>query len=127
MQGAGRFGIRYISTARFAFGYKWLDFSVPGTACATGKCNDTVWLGTASKGKCLRKNVLGNIAYGALASASPLTGHAETDVRTAYSPELTQLPGVRRADNLAAFGVGSYLTGPETPIDPMRDLAAFTG
>ena len=118
---------RFYYTAKFNFAYKWLNFTVVGTNCATGPCNDTVWLA----GTCVRKNVLGNIAFGALAAATPFSG-TKQDVRTAYhvgdkySPA-SSLAGVQRADNLAAFGVGDFLTSPATPFDgiPMASPANF--
>jgi RHS repeat-associated protein len=127
--------LRFFATAKYGFSYKWLNFSIPGTTCATGKCNDTVMLADI----CVRKNVLGNIAFGALTAAAAKIRNPAADVRTAYngafpaSPTDTyrqpsSLAGVHRADNLAAFSVGDYLTNPGTQYrgpSPMENLAAF--
>jgi uncharacterized protein RhaS with RHS repeats len=98
--------------AKYYMSYKWMDFDAPG--CGTGRCRSTVSLANV----CIRKNQLGNIMYGILASMFPPNGYTtQSAIQKGYnigpnyaSPYHANTYGTflgkPRADNLAAFGVG---------------------
>jgi RHS repeat-associated protein len=100
---------------KYQLSYKWMDFGGP----SGGDCCNTVEFA----GVCIRKNQLGNIAFGVFAN---LLGDATSDtaVKTAYDavgaygtydkthPHASlrgSAAGTPRTDNLAAFGVGYNL------------------
>jgi RHS repeat-associated protein len=112
--------------------YKWMDFSAPGTA--TGKCYATVELA----GKCIRKNQLGNIAFAYLANLAPPPGfngrtainwaykHGAHSYRGSHQANFGVWAGTPRADNLAAFAVGTALASGGN-ITPNSLNAALNG
>jgi RHS repeat-associated protein len=115
--------IEYAKTWRLAVKYwlcyKWMSFTCEG--CGTGKCANTVMFA----GVCLRKNQLGNIAFGFLVNTTGLLSE-KYDITTAYSVigangtydrdhpysgNYGQYAGASRADNLAAFSLGAEMAG----------------
>jgi RHS repeat-associated protein len=107
------------NTSLFSFRYqaadlmshKWINFSSGNAGCGTGKCVNTVML----DGVCLRKNQVGNIMFGIVA-----TFHQPAPYKTAFDVMKVGYniggsggkyvrgagKGMQRSDNLAAFGVG---------------------
>ena len=138
LQGANPLTWQY--NAKYNMSYKWMNFSAPG--CCTGKCKNTVMF----SGICIRKNQLGNIAFGFISRMRPPFPVAtnsrppfpEThpiaagyNLGSTYSPghpysaNFGNFAGVNRADNLAAFSLGYNLGSPpgfDIPIfNPNQD------
>jgi hypothetical protein len=107
---------------KYLLAYKWMPFGT--TECGTGKCKNTVMFA----GVCMRKNQLGNIAFGFLTNFTGLINNKIT-VSLAYSGVPYLIPGVntydkthpyannfgkyigaQRADNLAAFSLGAEIS-----------------
>lgn len=127
------YAIYWKKHAKYYLSYKWMDF--PGKGCGTGKCKNTVMFSSV----CMRKNQLGNIAFGFIVRMIPPYPLMENrlralgpdhPIRTGYeagdsygrnhphSGNYGNFSGVRRADNLAAFSLGYYLGAPPV-VDPM--------
>jgi len=94
-------------TVKYALAYKWMPF--PAQGCATNNCRGTVMFA----GVCIRKNQLGNIAFGYI-SANTGIGSERFTIGYAYQhiPSVgAYANGTARADNLAAFSLGANVAG----------------
>jgi RHS repeat-associated protein len=106
--------VYFAEVAKYYLSYKWMDFSKEG--CGTGKGAHTVMFA----GVCIRKNQLGNIAFGYISNITGL-GNDLTTIRMGYIPGSTydkthphranfgKYVGMQRADNLAAFSLGAAI------------------
>jgi len=114
--------------------HKWIDFATD--KCSTGKCVNTVRLATV----CIRKNQLGNMMFAFIGRMYPPGKHRPFNIGNfgvydtakkvvakgyslgnVYNPKhphaknFGDYAGARRADNLAAFGIG-YMVGQQSTI-----------
>jgi len=108
--------------AKYWMSYKWMNFDVKG--CGTGPCRNTVMIW----GTCIRKNQLGNIAFGLVGTLFPpgnLFGKYETPMSVMekaygindgrypkdhpHSGDYGKYAGQLRKDNLMGFRVGSFI------------------
>ena len=120
--------------AKYFMSHKWMQFSADG--CGTGRCAETVMLG----GTCIRKNQLGNIAFGFIVrmvppypvkpnpKLNPLDpieyGYSLGPTYSANHPHAGNwggFAGLDRGDNLAAFSMGYHLGFPRG-FAPIWDL-----
>ena len=106
--------------AAYLMAHKWMPFE-EGTKCATGRCVNTVMLA----GICIRKNQLGNMMFGIIGAMYPPGGPpfqtgpdvmrfgyslgSKYDPNHPFAANSGASKGLNRADNLAAFGIGSTL------------------
>lgn len=108
--------VEWKQQVKYLMAHKWMDFHYDG--CGLGKCVNTVQLG----GTCIRKNQLGNIAFGMAAQIWTPEPFYDTygAIEKGYSLGSTHggaygeanFPGQvgrPRYDNLAAFGFGSLM------------------
>lgn len=124
--------------AKYYMSYKWMSFDAKG--CGTGQCSSTVMLG----GVCIRKNQLGNIAFGFIVRMIPpyqALGNAKLledpilkgykigptyDAEHPHAENFGSFTGKNRADNLAAFSLGYHMgevPGFEPWLFGRRDIA----
>jgi hypothetical protein len=109
-QGTGSRIMEFAHQAKNLMAHKWMTFDHGDGECATNDCRATVTLA----GVCIRKNVLGNIAFMLIGTMFPPGwpwGTPTEVARKGIEIGGTWPSGAERKDNVAAFGVGTWLAG----------------